>query len=381
MLNREACSIQVVCQYPECKCEATFESSTSRELYFNLRSHGWSLFEKCYCPKHAERSQTPRNLQRVDYIYQVGIEDGDLWKLSNGEVVRVVEANPTSLNLFLLESREWFPERTCYIATTYGEVKQRGAPEPVHHLDFLLERGTFSVPSPGQYITRGQYSTLLKGSAGDFNRTVAWINTFGDRATKKSPSEIFWVKQEQESLASIRLDPETGLLPELELCQTYTLPNGNEAHNLRKIQHDNKTSSPTVRDYARRKRQEDPESVRTGVGPKETYPRFEDIATFPLEYIWIIEQQKQQEPKLIYEDWSKDPAASDRMRAASGEVKSNDPLVAFLYVVLRDGCPAGVMENALAQMHGSESLYTNGWLAKYAKDIAHRLKEKSDGVC
>ena len=63
-----------------------------------------------------------------------------------------------------------------------------------------------------------------------------------------------------------------------------------------------------------------------------------------------------------------------RMREASGEFKSKDPMVSFVYVVLRDGCPPEVMESALIQMHSEECLYTNGWLARYAEDIAGRLR-------
>lgn len=71
---------------------------------------------------------------------------------------------------------------------------------------------------------------------------------------------------------------------------------------------------------------------------------------------------------------------NDGLRDRSGAVESSDPLVAFLYHLMRDHLPAGVVEG-IVQNHvpnpGREvtAYFTNGYLASYAKDIAARLKE------
>lgn len=65
-----------------------------------------------------------------------------------------------------------------------------------------------------------------------------------------------------------------------------------------------------------------------------------------------------------------------RMRNVSGNVCSDDPLVSFFYVLIRNGCPVHVIEEALFEMTNEKSLYTNGWLAKYSADIAKRFQQK-----
>jgi hypothetical protein len=67
---------------------------------------------------------------------------------------------------------------------------------------------------------------------------------------------------------------------------------------------------------------------------------------------------------------------SDDLKNRSGEVTSDDPLVAFLYVLMRDHIPVGIAER-LVEMHSYEDTtsFTNGWLANYAKDLAARLKK------
>lgn len=77
-----------------------------------------------------------------------------------------------------------------------------------------------------------------------------------------------------------------------------------------------------------------------------------------------LEQQRLQEAQV-------------RMRAASGSVTSQDPLVAFLYVLLRDQVSPGKLEDLILNNVSQtpvETLYSNGWLANYCKDIAQRLR-------
>ena len=64
------------------------------------------------------------------------------------------------------------------------------------------------------------------------------------------------------------------------------------------------------------------------------------------------------------------------LQERSGEVTSDDPLVSFLYVLMRDYLPVGIAER-LVEMHSYEETtsFTNGYLADYAKDLATRLKK------
>jgi len=65
------------------------------------------------------------------------------------------------------------------------------------------------------------------------------------------------------------------------------------------------------------------------------------------------------------------------LRARSGSVRSSDPLVSFLYTLMRDHMTPGEVEAILQEdvekCAGKEVEYSNGWLANYAKDLAKRL--------
>lgn len=65
------------------------------------------------------------------------------------------------------------------------------------------------------------------------------------------------------------------------------------------------------------------------------------------------------------------------MRARSGNVDSTDPLVSFLYILMRDHLPIADVESIMinhVEYGMSDTQFTNGWLANYCKDIAARLK-------
>jgi hypothetical protein len=65
------------------------------------------------------------------------------------------------------------------------------------------------------------------------------------------------------------------------------------------------------------------------------------------------------------------------MRYRSGQVTITDDLVSFLYTLIRDHVPPGIIEEILLDMtpgKGKATEYCNGWLASYAKDIADRLR-------
>jgi len=67
----------------------------------------------------------------------------------------------------------------------------------------------------------------------------------------------------------------------------------------------------------------------------------------------------------------------DKLRERSGHIVSDDKLVSFLYILLRDHLPSADVEEIVREhTSNNEMLFTNGWLAEYAKDIAGRLKRE-----
>jgi hypothetical protein len=61
------------------------------------------------------------------------------------------------------------------------------------------------------------------------------------------------------------------------------------------------------------------------------------------------------------------------MRERSGRVDIHSQLVSFLYELLRDEITVGRMEEIVQNSREPEVQYTNGWLARYAEDVAFRL--------
>lgn len=63
-----------------------------------------------------------------------------------------------------------------------------------------------------------------------------------------------------------------------------------------------------------------------------------------------------------------------RMRQASGNIDSSDPLVAFFYLLARDEMPLGDIEALIDQVDkDNTNIFTNGWMAQWAQDAARRL--------
>lgn len=61
----------------------------------------------------------------------------------------------------------------------------------------------------------------------------------------------------------------------------------------------------------------------------------------------------------------------------SGRVAHTDPLVSFLYDLMRDHVPPGIVEGLLDDHQDPiETTFTNGWLARYAEDVAVRLRRE-----
>lgn len=69
----------------------------------------------------------------------------------------------------------------------------------------------------------------------------------------------------------------------------------------------------------------------------------------------------------------------NQLREKSGKVISKDPLVSFLYELMRDHLPAGTVEtliNGTLWPGSEEVLFTNGFLARYAENLAEILRSK-----
>lgn len=62
------------------------------------------------------------------------------------------------------------------------------------------------------------------------------------------------------------------------------------------------------------------------------------------------------------------------LRERSGKVCSSDKLVSFLYELMRDHVLIGDVEQIVRNSQETPVHFTNGYLAKYAEDIAARLK-------
>lgn len=68
---------------------------------------------------------------------------------------------------------------------------------------------------------------------------------------------------------------------------------------------------------------------------------------------------------------------AEEMRARSGSIDSSDPVVALLYILMRDHLPIADVEEAAQQVYGGEAFqFSNGWLASYALDLRARLAGK-----
>lgn len=97
----------------------------------------------------------------------------------------------------------------------------------------------------------------------------------------------------------------------------------------------------------------------------------------------------------LFEDDDDEPTfdkKSDEMHKRSGEYKSSDPLVGFLYLLARDHLSVGVIDNVVdmsgrytfsddvREKEDLETLYANGWLAKWAEDTARGLRKEEGEI-
>lgn len=71
-------------------------------------------------------------------------------------------------------------------------------------------------------------------------------------------------------------------------------------------------------------------------------------------------------------------SSNEKLREASGNIDSDSKLVAFLYDLMRDHLPHGVIERLLRDNENPKACYTNGWLAQYAQYVAEELTGKKE---
>ena len=69
-----------------------------------------------------------------------------------------------------------------------------------------------------------------------------------------------------------------------------------------------------------------------------------------------------------------DSLENNNLRMRSGSVDSTNRLVSFLYELMRDHVPMGIVEELVRSSSTEKCCYTNGWLARYAEDVAARLE-------
>ena len=63
-----------------------------------------------------------------------------------------------------------------------------------------------------------------------------------------------------------------------------------------------------------------------------------------------------------------------QLREVSGNIAYNDALTGFLYELIRDHLPAGKVEALVIRAtQNPDAIFTNGWLAKYANNLAEEL--------
>ena len=74
---------------------------------------------------------------------------------------------------------------------------------------------------------------------------------------------------------------------------------------------------------------------------------------------------------------------SHEMSDRSGQIKSDNMLVSFIYLLGRDLLSLGQIEGIMRKLGhpGDTTEFSNGWLAEWSKDIARRLgcEEKQNG--
>ena len=105
---------------------------------------------------------------------------------------------------------------------------------------------------------------------------------------------------------------------------------------------------------------------------------------FPPEMVDFIEKrtddmkriEKRELDQKLYDLHKRDARdeQNKELRERSGSVSSTDPVVSFLYDLIRDHLPIGTVESIVRECPAVETHFTNGYLANYCIDLAKRLR-------
>lgn len=68
---------------------------------------------------------------------------------------------------------------------------------------------------------------------------------------------------------------------------------------------------------------------------------------------------------------------NDLLKDASGNVVDDTRLVSFLYSLMIESVPPGVIQKALCESPAGRVKYSNGFVAEYARYVARRLLDES----
>ncbi len=90
-------------------------------------------------------------------------------------------------------------------------------------------------------------------------------------------------------------------------------------------------------------------------------------------------QKKDDEMKTKETDMRK---FNEQLMKTTGEIKSKDPLVCFLYLLMRDKLPVGEISKLFVEATANTKGYsfTNGYLGEFAQHIASGLRIKEETV-
>ncbi|MFA5023390.1 MAG: hypothetical protein WC523_00335 [Patescibacteria group bacterium] len=78
-----------------------------------------------------------------------------------------------------------------------------------------------------------------------------------------------------------------------------------------------------------------------------------------------------------------DEARTKELRDITGHITYDDPLVDFFYLLMRDELPIGKVERLVRDSFNppgkGETVFTNGWLAQYSKNLADMIRNAHQG--
>ncbi len=73
-----------------------------------------------------------------------------------------------------------------------------------------------------------------------------------------------------------------------------------------------------------------------------------------------------------------DKKSIEKLRKESNSFSKKCKLTEFLYYLMRDHVTPGTVEGIMTENTGDDCNYTNGWLARYAENVAERLNPRNN---